>query len=138
MRSSLGAWLLAAVLFVLVLIFGGCRALDPAGPYNGDSFLYHSDLVYVTSYDVVHTFVAWEHANRDALKGWPRIKQSADNMRLHAKDWFATARAAREAYVVTRSGDARSAYERALEVLRIALAESTRYLNEPAHNHSTP
>jgi hypothetical protein len=85
----------------------------------------------VTSYDMVRTYVRWEHDNRNALAAWPAIRQSADKMRLRAKDWFATARAARDAYSLLPDQDNRDALQKSLGILRTALAEATRYMAEP-------
>lgn len=119
------------VLCLLALTFG-CRTLDPAGVYRGDQVLYESELAIVTSYDVIHTFVTWEKQNRPALARWPQIKDAADRMRAGSPAWFATARAAHDAYKLDPSAVNKSALDVSLALLRTALAESMRYMAETA------
>lgn len=120
--------ILAVIAFAFVSV--GCRNLAPDGPYKGDKLLYEADTVIVTSYDTLHTFVQWEHDNRQSLAAWPEIKISADVIRLRSRDWLTTAIAAREAYSVAPNADNRDKLTRAIAVLRSALNESVKYLNK--------
>ena len=122
----------AKVLLIGALVFPaiGCRNLESGGAYNGDRALFEADTVIVTSYDTLHTFVKWEKDNRPALAAYPEIKRSADHIRANAKNWIASAIAAREAYSLAPTTDTRDDLTRAVAVLRAALTESVKYLNE--------
>lgn len=61
------------LLGLLALGLAGCGTLNPDGPYQGDKTLYDADVAIATSYDLIHTFVTWEHQNRDTLKAKPEI-----------------------------------------------------------------
>lgn len=122
----------AKVLLIGALLFPamGCRNLESGGAYNGDRALFEADTVIVTSYDTLHSFVKWEKENRAALAGYPEIKIAADNIRANAQNWIASAIAAREAYSLAPTADTRDSLTRAVAVLRAALTESVKYLNE--------
>lgn len=121
----------ALLLFLIpASLFIGCRSLAPDGPYAGDKLAYEADTIIVTSYDTLHTFVKWEKENRVALDAYPEIKKSADAVRIGAQKWIATAIAAREAYTKSPTPETRDALTRAIAVLRTALAESVKYLNQ--------
>lgn len=110
----------------------GCATLDKSGVYAGDDALYAADLSITTSYDLIHTYVAWEKSNRAALAKWPEIKSSADAMRAGAPQWFATAHALRAAYAVSPTPQNRDGLATALAVLRAALAEAAGYMAQAA------
>lgn len=125
------------LLFILLpsaFILGGCAPLDPAGIYHGDQALHKAELTITTSYDVIHTYVTWEMENRAALAAYPEIKASADTMRLHAKEWFATAHALRDAYAASPTPGNRDALTTALAVLQTALNEAAKYMTQAAAN----
>jgi hypothetical protein len=124
--------LLHSTFIILPLLLAGCRSLAPEGVYQGDSVLYHADLAIVTSYDVIHAYVKWEHENRAALAVWPEIKQSADAMRKGAPAWFRSAKALRAAYAVEPSEGNAAALQKALGVLRAALTEAAGYMAQGA------
>jgi hypothetical protein len=114
------------------LLLTSCRALAPGGAYQGDQVLYHAELTAITAYDVIHTFVKWEHENRAALAVWPEVKQAADTMRKGAPQWFKSAYALRDAYAAAPTAENRAALEKALAVLRSALNEAAGYLARAA------
>lgn len=127
-NNLLSAFLLSA----FCLAGGGCATLDKSGVYAGDDVLYAADLAITTSYDILHTYVAWEKENRAALARWPEIKQSADAIRRDAPRWFATAHALRDAYAASPTAENRDGLQTALSVLRIALAEAAGYMARAA------
>jgi hypothetical protein len=126
--------IIIATLLLGLLAFPGCvkRQLDPAGVYQGDSYLFQTELSINTSYEVIHTFVKWEKDNRDILRQWPEVKKAADRMRAGAPDWFKTANAAHDAYKVNPGDQTKSELELSVAILRTALLEATRYMTRTA------
>ncbi len=113
----------------------GCGTLAKPGVYDGDQVLYHSELSINTRYEVLHTCVTWENQNRGALAKLsfgPDLKSSADEVRKHAPDWFATAHAAHDAYKRNPSDATKEPLELALNVIRAALTEAQRYTAQAA------
>ena len=113
-----------------LMLLTSCGTLAPDGVYKSDELLYRADQTITTSYSVLHEFVSWEYNNRAGLRALPQIKQAADHIRLNSRSWLRTAIALREAYAIDPSSDNEAALERSLSVLRTALIEATRYLNE--------
>lgn len=126
---DVGCWLLLAGCLVSLT---ACAPIDPQGVYAGDQFLQKSELTITTSYDVIHTYVIWEEANRAALAGVPEIKQSADAMRASSKQWFASANAIHDAYAANPTPDNRNALTTALAVLQTAMNEAVKYMSQAA------
>lgn len=107
----------------------GCGTLDPSGVYNKDLTLYRADAVITSSYSVLHEFVLFEYQNRALLASQPEVKQAADNVRLHARDWISSAIDLREAYAANPTSDNQSKLKAAIAILSTALTEATKYLN---------
>lgn len=133
---------LAALLFCAVA-FTGCGSLDKTGVYAGDKALYDADLTIATSYELLHTFVQFEYDNRAMLANTPEVKRYADSVRAGAPQWFATAIALRDAYKSNPAEATRTSLQQALDVLREATVQSTKYLAQqggksPAHVPSAP
>lgn len=114
----------------------GCqsRKLAEGGVYaeaaNGE-VLYNADRTIVESFDVLDKFVTWERDNRAALAQYPQITQAADRIRDNARDWLKTATALRESYAKQPTGENRNKLLDAINVLKTALAEATRYMATP-------
>jgi hypothetical protein len=108
----------------------GCGTLNPGGVYAGDNALYQADLTIATSYDVLHSFVLFEYENRAGLANAPEIQLFANKVRAGAPQWFATALALRDAYASNPAGATKTALQQAVDVLRTATLESTRYLSQ--------
>ena len=135
-KSSLSIWspiiiakLLTAILRLLIPT--GCGTLDPSGVYKGDAVLYRSELGINTSYELIHTFVEWELDNRAALARWPEIRKAADDMRKNTPRWKATADAMHDAYAAYPSDTNREALTKALNILKTAMTEATKYMAKP-------
>lgn len=107
----------------------GCGTLAPGGYYQGDKVLYDADVLISTSYDVVHTFVSWEYTHRDTLAGTPEIRQTADKLRREFPVWTRSAIACRDAYQAHPASDTKSALASALQVLREAMVQASKYLS---------
>lgn len=118
--------------FPLISSITGCRNVAPGGVYDGDKALYNAELSINTSKDMLDTFVTWEKANREVLAAWPEIGQAAQYIRANAKDWFASAHAARDAYVANPTSENRSKLTKALAVLRTVLTEASGYMLKTA------
>ena len=123
---------LAVLAMLFILPNQGCRKLEPGGVYNGDQILYEAELATVTSYDLIQTYVKWEADNRAAVAKWPEIKKSADYMRANAEKWFDTANALHDAYKADPSQENRDKLKTALDVLRAAMIEATKYMAKAA------
>lgn len=126
--------LVAAMAAAALVAIGvsGCGSLAPGGSYQGDKVLYDADVAIATSYEVIHTFVAWEYANREALAPQPGIRAAADRMRRGAPQWVRSALALRDAYAARPDVETRDALATAVGVLRAAMLEATRYLQAAA------
>lgn len=113
----------------LVLCFSviGCGTLNKSGVYNGDKFLYSTDLTLVTSKDVLQAFVSWEKNNRAAINN-PDIKKAADSIRLGAPKWYASALAVRDAYAANPSTDNKNAVVSVLAVIQAAVTQASSYM----------
>lgn len=110
----------------------GNRTLDPEGVYAGDKILFTADQTIANSFDTLHGFVSWEHANRAVLASVPEIKESADFVRVNAKAWRDAVVAARDAYASVPNETNRVTLARALAVVRSALASAI------AHQQQNP
>lgn len=116
-------------LLALVLL-ASCGILNPEGAYKGDKLLYTTDVTIRESYDLIHFYVKWEYDNRAALSSMPEIKASADAMRKNAPGWFRSVNALREAYVQAPNDINMAALQKAVAVLRAAIAEVGNYLTK--------
>jgi hypothetical protein len=123
-----GSVLFLALAAVLPAALVSCGTLDPAGVYAGDKVLYDADQTIAISYDTLHVFVQWEFDNRQTLASHPEIKQAADNVRLNAPHWFASAIACRDAYKATPTTQNQAALTTALDVLHQAIVEASKYM----------
>ena len=111
-------------LTLFLVLAAGCQVLAPDGIYKQNKLLYQADKQILTAYDTMHAFVKWEYENRDFLKQWPEIKQSADKVRLHAKNWTQTAITLRDIYEANQKDEeARLNLQQALAVLKVVLTE---------------
>ena len=131
-NSILPLPLLISAFAISAFCFSGCGTLDRSGVYAGDQVLYQSELAITTSYDLIHTFVAWEKDNRVALAQWPEIREAANTMRAGAKQWFQTAHALRDVYVAHPTGPNRDNLLAAVSILRTALTEASGYMARAA------
>lgn len=118
-------WLAPAVLTLPLLT--GCGTLAPGGAYNSDKVLYDADFAIANSYDLLHNFVTWEYQNRALLASVPEIKAAADKVRVGAPQWVRSALNLRDAYAKSPTGANRDALQKAIDVLRQAVAEATAY-----------
>jgi endonuclease IV len=128
MKTKLNSLLLLISVLLTLVAAPGCRNLATDGVYQNDQFLYQAELSTDTSYQLIHAYVSWESENRDALKQWPEIKASADNMRQNSPQWFASAFALHDAYLANPTPDNQQAYQKAINVLRAALTEASKYM----------
>jgi hypothetical protein len=122
--------ILAALLLVNAGFYftGGCGSLDKTGVYQGDKFLYSSDLALATSYDAIHGFVSWEYQQRQAgLALPPEITKAADDIRAQAPAAFASAFSLRDAYTANPTDANRTAFQTGLNVIHAMLAVANRY-----------
>lgn len=115
---------------IALLAIVGCAQLDKSGPYKGDTVLYNADNVITSSYDILHEFVKWEYANRSSLSSQPAIREAASQIRLNASKWIDTAIVLREAYAADPSDANKTALNTGIGVLRAALGEVTKYMQE--------
>jgi hypothetical protein len=136
-KATSGLLLFASLLVPLPLLMG-CGTLDKSGIYQGDTVLYNAELATTEGKDMLHTFVKWEYDNRAFLRQWPQIKEAADDVRLHAKSWVASAIALRNAYVANPTQDTRSALEASVIVIRAALNQATVYMATPINGTLKP
>lgn len=128
MKKLVTLALLIGALFTVSFVNTGCVRLAPGGVYKGDIGLYQAEMTITTSYTLIHEFVKWEQDNRGHLS--PEVTQAADRIRRGAPQWFASALALRDAYAANPDGGTRDALTSALEVLRAAVVEATKYLTQ--------
>lgn len=122
----------------LFLLCGCAHRLAPEGVYRGDTVLFDADETLTTGWDLLEAFVKWEHDFRPMLAAAPEVKEAADNIRLHAKEWFKTGFALRDAYAATPSDGTRNALTVSLSVIKTALLESSAYLAKYGPQKPTP
>jgi hypothetical protein len=123
------AALITVSLLTVSLFTTGCGTLAPDGPYKGDKILHTADASIVTSAALLKNFVEFEFANRALLsRENPKIKDAADQVRRNAEKWVRSALLLRDAYAIAPTAENRAALERALRVLRAAVAESGNYI----------
>lgn len=117
-----------SLLALLLLTGNGCvrGTLAPAGVYQSDSFLYQTDFTISGSYTTIREFLKWEKENRGLVP--IEITQYADRLRKGTPQWVGSAMALRDAYSFSPSAANRTALQQALDVLRQAVTESTKYL----------
>lgn len=120
-------------LVLCALLVGGCTTLAPEGVYHGDRVLYNAELATTTSYDLLKTFLDWERANQAPLAEWPKIHESAEYIRAHWEQWFATAYALHDAYAADPTSANAAALQRSLNVLRTAMAQAAGYMAQATH-----
>lgn len=111
----------------LTVYQAGCAKLAPAGSYNGDAFLFQVEQTTVTGYALLHDFVTWEKANQTLLSATPGIHAAADNVRKHAKEWFATLNRLHDAYTANPTAENKAALQKALDVINQAVQEALGY-----------
>ncbi len=116
------------ILAALAITLAGCGTLAPDGAYAGDKALYVADTTEVAAYTAVHAFVSFEYENRAALAAHPEIKATADQIRLHAPQWFTNYDQARATYLAVRSPDALAALTAALAPIKAGVTQSTSFL----------
>ncbi len=126
--GSRGAVSWVTSLVILAAVLTGCGHLQTPGPYNADKVLYDADLLIASSYDLLHNFVTFEFQNRAILASDPAIKQAADRVRAGAPRWFGSALALRDAYKASPNDPNKTALLAALDIIRAATAEVTKYL----------
>lgn len=115
---------------LLLALFAGCaHNLDTSGVYAGDQTLYTTDLTIGTSYDIFHTFVTFEATNRASLP--VAVSKAADNIRVNAPKWTATAVRLRQAYVVNPTPESRKSLSEAIAIIQAAITEAVGYLSAP-------
>lgn len=114
-------------LLALLAILAGCGTLDPTGVYKGNKVLYDADQVIATSYDILHTFVVWEYQNRKLINN-PQVTAAADNIRVNAPRWFASAIALRDTYKANATSANATALQTALALLHTAVSEANTWL----------
>ena len=102
------------------------RPFDP-GVYDGNAILFTADKTIGEAFDTLHHFVAWEQVNREALRPWPGIKNTADTVRRNVSGWRAAILSARDAYAGDPSEANRSKLQKAIAVVRSALASAIDY-----------
>lgn len=96
---------LTAILTLAVasLFIYGCATkanLDPAGAYNGDTYLYNIDETIVNSYNLVDTFLVWEEQNNAYIKvNLPSVFSEANTIRVTTPPYIKTIKLFRDAYV---------------------------------------
>lgn len=112
--------------------------LQQPGPYNGDQYLYATDVTITSAYSILNAFVKYEYDNRAALAGNPAIRQAADDVRAHAKQWISSAIAIREAYAANPTTANKASLDQAITVLQAALNEAVKYLTVPPAAPAAP
>lgn len=123
------------IALMLCLFAGGCGTLNKAGPYQGDKVLYDADLAIATSYDVIHSFVLWEHQSRASLTNLPWITIKANEIRQQAPGAFKAAIMLRDTYAATPNSGTRSALVQSVTVLRALMATALSIMTQ--HNTGT-
>lgn len=121
---------IALPLLALLLCLSACGTLDKTGPYQGDKFLYDTDLMIASSYDAVHTFVVWEYQNRATLAAFPHIKIKADEIRAQAPGAFKAALMLRDTYAATPTSGTKSALESTINILRTMTSVALSYMSQ--------
>lgn len=126
----LGTFALSALIipFIVIVLLGCSTQLDQTGPYHGDQALYAAHQTITTSYTVFDAFLKFELANRQALTATPEVTKLADDIRLHARDWFATAEALTDAYAANPTPGNKASLGQAIAVIQAALDQATKYL----------
>lgn len=117
------------ILLLALILTTGCTTLEQPGPYNGDQILYRADHSITATYATLDAFVTWEYEHRATLAQWPEIRQAAEFIRTHARDWIDLATAARDKYAAYRSPETRAALADALTSLKTSAANSTALLD---------
>jgi len=135
MSKLMNSWRASTVAALLMVALvggctGGCGTLAPEGVYQGDKFLYDADLVISTGYEMMHRFVKWEYDNRAALASTPEIKKAADNVRVGAPAWIASAIRLRDAYKANPNEQAKTDLLKALDLIRQGNREALGYLSK--------
>ena len=130
MKNKTRGWLSLAILSVVLITNAayqvGCGTLNKSGVYAGNNTLYAADLTISSAYELLHSFVSFELQARDSLP--PEVRQAADRIRAGAPQWFASALALRDAYKGNPTQASSDNLQKALDVLRAAVAEATHYL----------
>jgi hypothetical protein len=104
----------------------GCKTvLDPAGVYQGDTYLYQIDKTISLQEKALTVFVTWEMDNRPAiLAQWPQVTVVADMVRVEAPKWFAATKVARDGYITIRDlykGTGFAAISNSVDVAKLTL-----------------
>lgn len=114
------------VLLALALLTAGCASLNKAGVYQGNKTLYAADLAIASSYQMIDGFLKFEQQARGSVS--EDVTKAADRIRAQAPMWFNSALALRDTYKGDPTQTNADNLQKALDVLRTAVAEATRYL----------
>lgn len=118
-----------ALTFAVPLAITSCAVkLDPAGPYAGDKVLYATDASINAAYSVLDVFLAYELANRAALK--QDVRDFANKVRREAPPLSKRILALRDVYALAPTAENKLALDTAIKLLRELLTQSTAYLVE--------
>ncbi|AWI10323.1 hypothetical protein [Ereboglobus luteus] len=108
----------------------GCKTtLEEGGPYKGDTLLYRAELASVTSYELMNTFVKWEHDNRNLLSTHPEIKVAADRVRTEYPKVKAGLDAAIEVYRQLPNDENKAKLSDIIKVVQTEVAKVSKYMN---------
>ena len=122
--------ILSLLLVGCALTFGsltqtGCQStLDSSGVYHGDKVVYGVDVTTDALYQSLDIFLKWEKRTPTS----DNIHKFAEDIRVNGPKWFASATALKKAYEANPTEDTRKAWQKAVDVIRAAVNESTKYL----------
>ncbi len=108
----------------------GCSSsqkLDPAGVYQGDSFLYNAENTINNAHGLFHEFLTWEFNFRQVLP--PEVSRAADHIRKNEPKWLNSAHAFRDAYVATPTPQNKDKLQLSLNLIRTGLSEAAFYMS---------
>lgn len=117
-----------SLLLVFTLI--GCGSLDPNGPYKGNKSLYSVDAGIAASYTVIDTFTDIELKNREALRKYPDILNTANRLRSEAPKALQSAVRLRDAWMKDPTDVNKSAYETAINLVEAMITEASTYMTQ--------
>ena len=126
---SLFAAILALAAFAIAALPGCKTTLEEGGPYSGDTLLYRAELASVGSYELMNTFVKWEHDNRELLSSHPEIKLAADRVRADYPKAKAGLDAAIEIYRQLPSAENKARLTDILKLVQEEVAKAAKYMN---------
>lgn len=126
--------LLPLLAVFLVLNLSGCKnvPLDPNGVYHGDVAAYTADNEITKAETRLNKALAWGEANPTTVAKIGELGRALTTIRDNKDKWLDSAFSAFDAFHANPTSENKTAYDTAVNVMKLALAEVAKYAPQAA------